>query len=271
MKLIEKLDIFPFTRIFWKRKNDRVMNLMQRVSRVCHFAEYETVRRRLRKACTFHIEPVAFEDQVERIANDGLYWLPIKRSKKYEGFSHKHFPTNKADPDSTVYGVLSWKLDYAREFKEASKGKVDHKKIAQLLGYPPCCIKFFDEVWTAGFYDPIWQAAENTEGSKRSGNTIELETNAYPNESKPYFGLRLVPQLTCSFRCQASEKQAKIFVDVMRKTDKEVCEFLVDYLKGPMTWSVLHGIAQVETEDLLGITNSMPTREKYTVNVRRKQ
>ncbi len=269
MKLIEGLDVHPFTKIYWKRRNDRLLNLVTRASHIHNLAEYETVRRKLRKVCTYHIKPQAFEDDIERIENDGLFWIPIQRSKTYEGFSHKHFPTHKADPDSTVYGALSWKLEYAQEFKEVSRGKCDHKKLAELLGYPKCCAEFFDRVWAEGYYDPIWQAAENTEGAKRKGDIIELKTNGYANECMRYFGLRIVPQLTCSLRCKESEKQGKMFFNVMRELDKEAAEFLLEYLKGPITWSVLHGIAEVETEDFVGITNSMPTRERFTMRIKR--
>jgi len=269
MKLIEGLDIPPFTKIFWKKENDKIVDLIQRASHICNLAEYETVRRKLRKVYTFHVRPRGFEDQIERITNDGLFWIPIQRSKCYEGFSHKHFPTSKDDPQSTVYGAVSWKLEYAQKFKKASQGKCDHKILAELLGYPKCCANFFTKVWAEGYYDPIWQAAENTEGAKREGNTITLKTNGYANECMRYFGLRIVPQLTCSFQCEESEKQGKMFLKVMKELDEKAAEFLLDYLKGDITWSVLHGIAQIETRDFIGITNSMPATEKFTINIRR--
>lgn len=246
-----------------------MQTLTQGAGRVYNQSEYLTVKKKLRKVCTFHISPNAFEDQIERLTEDGLFWIPIQRSKTYEGFSHKHFPTHKADPDSTVYGALSWKLEYAQEFKKASRNGCDHKKIAELLGYPKCCADFFAKVWKEGYYDPIWQAAENTKGARKKGNRIELASNGYANSSMRYFGLRIVPQLTCSFQCKASEKQAKIFLDVMKELDSKAAKFLLDYLGGNSTWSVLHGIAQVETEDFLGVTNSMPTEEKYTIIIRR--
>lgn len=271
MKLIDGLDIHPFTKIYWKKENERVHTLTQRTGRVYNQAEYLTVKKKLRKASTFHISPNAFEDQIERLTEDGLFWIPIQRSKVYSGFSHKHFPTHKADPDSTVYGALSWKLEYAQQLKKASRNGCDHKKIAELLGYPKCCAGFFSKVWKQGYYDPIWQAAENTKGAKRKGNRIELTSNGYANSSMRYFGLRIVPQLTCSFQCKESERQGKMFLEVMRDLDEEATAFLLEYLKGDMTWSVLHGIAQVETDDFVGVTNSMPTKEKFTIFLKQRQ
>lgn len=268
MELIKGLDIHPFVKIYWKRKNDRVLSLIQRASRIYWLTEYETVKRKLRKVCTYHIRPQGFEDEVERITNDGMFWIPILKSKTYEGFSHKHFLTDKTDPNRTAYGALSYKLGYAQEFKKASQGKCDHRVLAEFLGYPKCCSQFFSNVWKQGFYDPIWQAAENTEGIRRKGNVIELRTNGYANASMRYFGLRIVPQLTCSFRCKESEKQGKMFFGVMKDLDRKVAEFLLNYLKSKMNWSVLHGIAQVEAEDFLGIANSMPTGEKFTVIIK---
>lgn len=270
MELIQGLDIHPFTKIYWKRRNDRLLSLVTRASHIYHEAEYETVKRRLRKCSTHHITPDGFEDEIERITSDGLFWIPIARSKHYEGFSHKHFHTHRADPERTVYGTLSWKLDHAKQFKEASNNGCNHIKIAGLLGYPDCCAKFFAKVWKQGYYDPIWQAAENTEGAKREGNTIQLSTNGYANESMRYFGLRIVPQLTCNFKCKESEKQGKIFLEVMRELDNEAADFLFEHLKEEMTWSVLHGIGQVETEDFVGITNSMPTGERFTVKLHKE-
>lgn len=268
MKLYS-FDIFPFTKIYWQKDDQGFRNMVSRASRLSHLVEYETVKQHLRKVATFHIRPQGFEDEIEKIAEDGLFWLPIQRSKIYSGFSHKHFPTSKDDPQSTVYGVLSWKLEYAKQFKEASKGKCDHEKLAELLGYPACCAKFFTKVWSQGYYDPIYQAAENTKGMKKSGRTIELKSNGYANSSMRYFGLRIVPQITCSFSCKASEEQGRMFFEVMQDIDREAANFLLDYLKGPEEWSVYHGIAQVVTDDFVGITNSMPTTEKFVVNVRR--
>lgn len=269
MELIKNLDVFPFTKIFWKKKDDKILALIQRANRTVNLSEYETVKQKMRKAATYHMKPQGFEDEVEKVFNDNLIWLPIQRSKSYSGFSHKHFPTTKDDPQSIVYGVLSWKMEYAKEFKEASKNRCDHSKLAELLGYPKCCADFFNRIWTQGYYDPIWQSAVNTKGAKTNGNTVEIECNGYANSAMRYFGLRIVPQLTCSFNCSASAKQAKIFIDIMKEKDKEATEFLLDYLKGPFTWSVLHGIAQIETDDFIAITNSMPTKEKYTIEVRR--
>ena len=150
-------------------KQEKIRALVQKAASLHDRAEYEMVRQEKRRCGTLHLYPHNYHDLIDRIQKDGMVWLPIQWTKNYHGFSHRHLPTVPGDPDSSCYGVIARNLEDAEAFRTASayqgrnRGEVDHEVIAELLGFPACCAKFFVDKWGAGYYDPVWQSAEATE------------------------------------------------------------------------------------------------------------
>jgi len=267
--LLPELDIFPFTRTIWHNKSEVKLwkKKIEMAYPLHHRSEYEMVKQGYRKCATMHLKPQTFEKNIEKITKDKLVWLPIQRTKSYNGFSHKHFPTSGDDPNSSVYGVLARKIKDAKLFKESSRGdKTDHSIIGNLLGFPKCAGYFFNDVWMKGFFDPMWQQATNTDNAKMiDERTIKIKGSIYNNQLLRYIGLRFNSHLPCSFICEDSIEKGKQWEKVGKIQNEEAVNDLKDILNLDIKWTCLHGIAQIETKYFTIITNSLPTKEKWTI------
>jgi hypothetical protein len=104
------------------------------------------------------------EDQFPRFAaawaEMGLISLPILRVRNFTGFAHRH---EKPQPGerANVCVIVARTLKDALRFK-AANASGDNDTQGELLGFPKCCRTFFSDAWAGGYYDPIWQIAENT-------------------------------------------------------------------------------------------------------------
>lgn len=269
MEFVKMADLFPFTRVVYNspEAQEEWEPKIKRAAAVHNKAEFEMVRMGYRKAATLHISPRDYEVSIENIIRNGLVWLPIQRTKNYDGFSHKHYPTDPGDPNSSVYGVLARTVEDAETFRRASRNPVDHDVIGELLGFPKCCRDFFNEVWAAGYYDPVWQAAERTEGAQKVSDTHIVLKKVYLEAMQVYryIGPRVTSHLSCSFTCEESRKEGERWLECIEKFDPVGLQNMIDILKLPFRWSVKWGIAIITTPYFRIITNSMPTKKEYIV------
>lgn len=270
MELTNITDIFPFTRIIYNSPEDKESwePKILRSSALHNKTEFEMVRMGYRRVATMHITPRTYEKDIEIIIRNKLVWLPIQRTKSYSGFSHKHFPTDSSDPNSSVYGVLAQTLEDAEAFRNASQGpNTDHNIIGDLLGFPLCCRDFFNTVWMDGFFDPIWQAAERTEEAQKISDTHIVLKKIYPEAIQVfrYIGPRITSHLSCSFTCEESRNIGQKWIECMNIIDPEGFHDMMDILSLPWKWSVKWGIAIVTTPYFRVVTNSLPVKKEYIV------
>ncbi|MCD6240385.1 DUF483 domain-containing protein [Candidatus Bathyarchaeota archaeon] len=262
------IDLKPFTRMytFYPYSDEKLREMVSRVSKAHHWAEYETVKRGYRKATVWHVYTRNYDKEVERIFRDKLVWIPILRSKSYEGFSHKHFITDKIDLDTFTYGALARTVEEAEEMVKAHKGQgTDHAKIGELLGYPSCCVNFFCKVWDAGIYDPVFEIALNTDEKEvRSSREVVVYGHPYLNQATRYVGLRVVPWFPCSYNCEESIRLGEeVWAKIMREYDDEAFDWYMELLKEGIRWDSLYGIAEITIGDKIKIvTNTYPYYER---------
>ena len=268
--MVRGVDPFPFTRLVWHSvdKQKEWEPIVRRAARVHEQAEYEMVKQGERACATLHISPSNYDIWMERIMTDKLIWLPIQRTRNYQGFSHKHFPTHAGDPNSSVYGVLARTKEEAEEFRAASMGRrTDHSVIGRLLGFPECCIRTFNEVWPS-FFDPVYQSAQamyHEEVDLGTHRAIRVTPHVATNQMLRYSGFRLTSHFPCRLDCEATIEEGKKWLRVSKRIDPQGTEYLLRVLRLPGEWSVLKGVAQVETPHFTIVTNSMPTRNKWAV------
>lgn len=270
--MIKGFDVYPFVNLFYN-SHKAVREWPDRVTRarsLHHKAEYLTVVEGLRPCATIHLNPQDYDVQIERLTKDGLVWLPIQRTKKYSGFAHQHYPVQQMDMNSSVYGVLAKRLEDAEAFRKASNpapGKAtDHETIGKLLGFPECCAKYFTEVFPK-YVDPVFQSAERTSSAEWiNDNEIKVKLLPETNQMLRYAGFRLGSHFPCSLDCEGTKETAKIWIQAMEEIDKEGLKDMMDILSLPGKWSVMHGVAIVETEPFTVLANSMATKERWTVS-----
>lgn len=194
------LDITSFTRLVWKSNDikNEWQNKINRASRTYNEAEWLTVKKGHRKVCTAHMDKNRYEDMVEKLSMDEMYFRPLHRTAKYSGFSHKHIKPK--DDNYDVYGVVSTEKEYLDEFEKADENG-DHNTIGTLLDFPECCRDNFDDVWPDDI-DPIFPAAKNMKDSEYyvDDGVEYIEVGDIPietNDMLRYFGIRITSHLSC--------------------------------------------------------------------------
>lgn len=270
--LLPELDPFPFVSVIWNSVDAmrRWKPVLDRARAVHDRAEYWMVLEGKRRCATMHISPQNYDTWIEQLTADGLVWLPIQRTRNYSGFAHRHYPVQELDGNSSVYGVLARTKEDAEAFRAASsrrEGGADHVTIGELLGFPRCCAEAFVKWWPT-FYDPVYQCAQESphvvwEGENYSA--LLVQPHIATQQMLRYAGFRLTSHFPCRLDCKASIEVAKDWLDVARRHDPQGTECLLEILSLPGEWSVCHGIAVVETPVFTIVTNSMPTKARWTV------
>jgi len=252
-------DLEPFTRIIWKSSLAKAhwSRIINDLSKLYRETEWQYFIRGHRTCYVAHIYPESLDSFFETLNKLDLAFFPITKSKRYRGFSHKHLRVKPGDP-YFYYGVVVKRgaEKTAQSFIEASKIS-DHKTIGKLLGYPDCCVKFFDNTWAGRrIIDPLFEAALNTKGCRKEENTLELRVHPYCNQFLRYFGLRITPHLPHSFDCKRTIRLGQKWFDIMKELNENRANTLKEILSMPLTWDCFRGVAIIDTKFFRGITNS---------------
>jgi len=129
----------------------------------------------------------------------------------------------------------------------------DDRHIGQLLGFPECCIQFFDHVWNTRHL--------------RDTTLAMAQHSATPNGSNilgRWLGVRLVPHLPCAFGCVASEYHARLYAALL---PDDCAAWAHELLSWPVQYSALHGIAEIVWPILKVVTNTDYTRTRRDVRL----
>lgn len=276
-------EIYPFLKLSWRSRKikDEWEPMRTRIYGATSFAEYTSVKRGLRSCDVYQLDPDRFDMQIKRVVLDGLHFLPILRSKTYQGFGHRHYVTNEITADTFIYGVVSNTLDGAIEFHDAgvvnvsdrlkdwspeemNPGGIDHDVTGKLLGYPKNARDLFRDVWLKdGCLDPEYEVALNTKGVDVKDNIATISGYPQLNRLIRYWGFQLIPYFPHSFDCEESKKFSDWWFELMLEYDAEATQKCLEILRMPMMWSVWNGIIYVEHPLFTGAANGyFPARRK---------
>ena len=267
MNILREVQVKPFSRMVWKgqeNKNiwaDSIAICSQQVQEL----EIKTVLANLRKCSWRTIREENLPEFSEQMGNIGLIVLPVKYVGVWEGFSHVTQPIKPGQP-KMVYCIISSKKEDAFGFRNA----FENNEIAaqgHYLGYPRCCSEWFQEQYSNGIPDPIWQAAQNSIHDMDGENKILLDFKMIHPLSNPllrYEGIRVSFHIPCSFHCKETIEIAEKQLNLINIVHRKILERL---LMMNMKWSALHGIGIVETPIFISNFNTIPTAEKYEVKL----
>lgn len=243
--------ITSFTRIVPKQGHQQWVTKLSKMGMLFREAEYQMVKQGHRPAAIIHVDNNNLERAWNKINEDGLVYTPILKSSYYQGFAHKHKPVEPGKP-FFWYGALTQKVEDGQKFKQA-ENKGDHKTIGKLLGYPECCVKYFNKTFSKN-YDPIWVHKQG-------------QVKGYPecNQMLRYFGARITSHFSCSPTCEKTKKIGQQWFKTMEGIDKDLAKQLFNLLAAPLTWNSYHGVVQVETPYFIGLTHTFPLIEKKRV------
>lgn len=125
--------------------------------------------------------------------------------------------------------------------------------VGQMLGFPVCCRVFFERVWNQ------LQKRDTTphmEGADRPGYR---ETNILGR----WLGVRTVPHLPCSFRCQASHAFA---LQLQPLWPARELAWALEILSWPVRYSALHGITIITMPVVKVVTDTDYTATELRID-----
>ena len=267
MKLINNLELKPFLRIVWANEKARHTweKEIQRISQAVQESEIISVAKNQR-LCAWHTSPVRqLPAMTKKIMDLGLSIFPIQLCGHWgQGFIHYTPPVRDDDPNPNVSVIICRKAIHAKQF-QAAYNAGNHIIQGKLLGFPACCTKFYSEQWQAEYFDPIWQM------TKSAVNENVFQVDLYPNDYLwsclpilRYIGLRVGFHIPCSFDCKNTKL---IAVERFFIIDNDIQILLESILRMPMQWQVYRGIATIKTPIFTVITQSVPSQDKYTINL----
>jgi hypothetical protein len=255
MKLIKDLPIKPFCRMLWVSDEARRVweNPVKRCADMVNRLEVDSVEAGHRRCSWQTIDEYELPGFAKRMADKGLITLVVHYTGKFDGFAHYTVPFETGKPKN-VSVVISRSIEDARDYKTAFETG-DNDKQGWFLGFPKCCREFFTDIWPKGYYDPIWQMADRE------------NPHPFSNPLLRYIGLRVGFHIPHSFNCKATIELARQRLSI---ADKHLSKILIALLSMPMSWEVLHGIAFVRTPIFYLIVSSVPSEEKYKVELQGK-
>ncbi len=257
------INVMPVSRIIVTFKNQGMAEKLKLIGQEVWLAELLTVSKGDRRCATYHVRSDHLLQDMLLLADLGLHFEPLQEVRRTSGFAHKHYKPVPNEPYD-LYGVVTKKRKYALKWKEAHNASpTDHITMSEFLSYPECDATFFNDVWGTQSLDPVWEAALNSKHTRIDEFTIEMpnlvpEANILPR----YFGLRAVPQIVCSFNCEANIEYSKMFLKYIPHAD-----LIMELLSQPYTWDCYRGIAMLYADDWTGLTNSVAFKDRHIVRI----
>lgn len=268
---VQPFQMPPFLRIQWVSKDaqEKYEPLLHKASNVFRTLEKETVIRGIRDVTTDSIDPLQYKEHLKKLADKGLYFIPMQKVANYKGFATYH-PAPEPGKPWHYYGVICKDPKKGYDFIEATE-KNDHKAIGRLLGYPECCLEAFEENFIKNQYsDSIWQQALATKDAK-----VDLENNIIKIKSIPWesnnifkaYSASVIFHTKCSLDCNHTEEIAKKWINLAEELKVDGLKEVEIFSRLPYEWDALKGIAVIRTPLFKIETNSVSCVYQHRVQV----
>jgi len=161
---------------------------------------------------------------------------------------------------------VSRKKDNAEKAKKY-ESENNHKKLGKALGYPSCCIEFFEKHnkdQEKRFNDYLLKSL-----SSSKGHVFPFHTNI----AARHFDLALLSHFPCSFHCKESKKQAESRLKIAEEYSIQYEAILRKMLKEPIIYTENYGIFMLRDAKLkdskLTYSGIMATKENKLTSLLR--
>jgi hypothetical protein len=131
--------------------------------------------------------------------------------------------------------------------------------LGRILGYPDCCIKFFEKYWTKMGYRDMVPCMEGIQYLELEKNTVISDYYEVCNILLKGMGVRAVPHLPCSLKCNHTNVFAHKFLKYLPDSSYRL---LLELLRMETTYSTYHGYAEVKNRLFKNVFNSIPLGDK---------
>ena len=127
--------------------------------------------------------------------------------------------------------------------------------LGRILGYPECCIKFFENYWTSKGYRDLVPCMEGIQFIELDKNVVISDYYELANILLKGMGIRAVPHLPCSLKCNHTNAFAHLFLKYLPEASYKL---LLQLLRLDTTYSSYHGYAEVKNKLFKNVFNSLP-------------
>lgn len=234
-------------RDYWEPK-------IQAVSQVWPLVERATVERTLRPGALQTVSPEQLLDLQQWSLRSGIPMAIVGMEGAHGSYGNASIPYRPGAP-------FAYRVYFGRgptAFLEAWQDG-DNAAIGVALGFPDCCVRFFDQYWRQeGWRDLTYPAIGDSEAANLVRHTNVL--------LKP-LGVRPVFHLPCSFVCQSTYELGEDILALMEQVFPRESAWLQALVSMPMEWSSLHGVAMVVTPILKLVYASDPLPSKVTFHL----
>ncbi len=264
----DRLDfvLHDFTRLSWV--SDAARDLwgprLHRVTEAWFEIEWRAVLAGLRRCGVTVTTPEGLIERAAKWVGHGLNALPVELHGARDSYASTGEKARLGEP--FVFRIAVGIPEDVAEFKQVWDA-ADNRGIGGFLGYPECCLDFFEEHWVDGqMIDTTWPMAVASSTSPNGTRDLEITGPPEANILWRWMGARAVPHLPCRSDCEATVEFGRALIDVGRGAgfDEEM-DWLLEILSWPVEWSALHGIAEIKTPILKVVSRADATRSKYTV------
>ncbi|MBW2982511.1 DUF483 domain-containing protein [Candidatus Woesearchaeota archaeon] len=158
------------------------------------------------------------------VIEKSLYKVVIVDAEEGE-YSNKGIKVKTDDPRQGMLFIYISKDKAKAELASRYESEGNHKELGLLLGYPLCCIDFFikhkneQSMANNDYVEPILSNSE--------GDMFQFYTNVF----KKQFDVTLLNHFPCSLDCEGSIDLAQTHLDIIRKYDPPLAEYLIQRLK----------------------------------------
>jgi hypothetical protein len=206
--------------------------------------EWRSVATKFRSCGITTASPSQLAQLSELVAPAGLTAVPLVEIPKTDAYQSQLRPLEKGQPGMFLCVVAEPRT--AAKFVEYWKTNT-HTEIGRLLGYPLCCIAFFQRIWgQLAFLDTTWPMARNTQGAELIGQTLVVHGPWQANLLLRWLGVRSVPHLPCSFNCDETVRFANRYLEVTAPDEfPDARRFLEEMLSWPIEWTASQGVAEI--------------------------
>jgi hypothetical protein len=143
----------------------------------------------------------------------------------------------------------------------------DVQEVGRLLGYPACCLAFYERVIVnEAHVDPTWCMASGEQADRTGELTLTLDGPPETNPLLRWLGVQATPHVPCGARCAASVELSRRLKALGRELGlTEAIDWLDGMLSWPAEWSALHGIAEIKTPVVKTVATTDATAYRYVV------
>jgi len=240
-------------RSVWEPRISVVSQMFQRV-------EVHAVREGIKPAALQASTPQELAGLADETLDLGLDVAPLERCGSSGSYSNAAIPFEDGKP--WAYRLAIARHGVLRQFLKAWKAK-DDRAIGSLLGFPDCCVEFFQTYWVnGGFRDTTYPMVIEL------GDKTHYEVNG-PIECNillRWLGVRAVSHLPCSFNCSATERMGKMLLELAGRLFPQETSWLREMLDWPIRWNSLHGIVTITTPVMRIVTSTDAFAEKIIID-----